>query len=336
MAVGILPIAATFVALRNRRVGAWLLLIPSAVIALWWATSLGQPPVGAPSGDRNIGWLLAVFSLLLVPGTFWLFTSWFGWPRTLFIRFTYKRLIAAVVVLCGSVLVGSATMSLRSEDIPVCHGLGRPPFTKQLSPQHTVFTARLVATGLLWPERWQGRGAPMKYWALAVVDRHFWGLPWWNRKLAILMLETNGGQFFHKGDIDFVEASRLPGPVTRFLPIYDLSCSRTKHLGDAEVDLRILRDGPPLSGMRILGRTIREDGGRKVGVAGAKVEIYSRTTGLFTVISDDNAIFDVPGLPHESYDVREAGRVGWHYDCCNTRRSPQQAGYICDCSVWVH
>lgn len=55
----------------------------------------------------------------------------------------------------------------------------------------------------------------------------------------------------------FVDGRRLPGSLTRFLPVYDLNCTRSDLLQDAGIDLRVLHDGPPAQGIRLIGRTLR-------------------------------------------------------------------------------
>lgn len=84
--VGTIPLLASLIALRNRKVAAWLTLLLTGTLAvswLWWLRTIPaflEPP-GGRTEPPDLGWCLPVFCLLLVPGLFWQFTR--DWSPTL-------------------------------------------------------------------------------------------------------------------------------------------------------------------------------------------------------------------------------------------------------------
>ncbi len=174
--------------------------------------------------------------------------------------------------------------------------------------QQAVFTARILGARKLWgPDESQWSPGWRRYWLLASVQKQFWGLPWWDRKLVILLMSARAsGAPPPRDEIDFVDGRRLPGSLTRFLPIYETFCTRTGPLADSEIDLRVLRDGPPRNGIRILGRTDRLTGNypsyRWETAPSMKVAIRG-PAGTITAVSDDHGIYDVSGLSPGYYEV---------------------------------
>lgn len=217
------------------------------------------------------------------------------------------------------------------------------PFTARIGPQQAVFTARILGARKLWgPNESQWSPGWRRYWLLASVQKHFWGLPWWDHKFVIILMSARGGGVeAHHGEIDFVDGRRLPGSLTRFLPIYETFCTRTGPLADSEVDLRVLRDGPPHEAVRILGRTVRLTGNypdyRWVTAPSLKVVIRG-PAGTTAAESDAHGVYDVNGLPPGSYEVGPETPVGalpnWKDAECHFRQV--QSGEIRDCWVTFH
>jgi hypothetical protein len=79
---------------------------------------------------------------------------------------------------------------------------------------------------------------------MAVVQKTYWGLPWWDRKLVLLTFFVGGGTGFERGETYFVDGNRESRWLTRRLPIFEIHCTRTVALKYAEIDLRALSDGP--------------------------------------------------------------------------------------------
>src|SRR5690348_8942397 len=96
-----------------------------------------------------------------------------------------------------ALFVGVTAWELFSPEYFECHHVPQP-FTSPQSPNQAVFTARVVATGNLWPRNADsiGEGYPRRYWGLALVGKTFWGLPWWDRKIVLLTFFVRGGKGF--------------------------------------------------------------------------------------------------------------------------------------------
>jgi hypothetical protein len=78
-----------------------------------------------------------------------------------------------------------------------CHYIPQP-FAAQRSAEQAVFIARVFATGILWPRATSPlrEGTPRRYWGLGLVQKHYWGLPWWDHKIVLLTFFVRGGSGF--------------------------------------------------------------------------------------------------------------------------------------------
>ena len=246
----------------------------------------------------------------------------------------------AVLLLLTVIFVGRIAWELSSPEMFECHHIPQP-FALQQSPQQAVFSARVFATGLLWPlGAGQIReGTPRRYWAMAIVQKTYWGLPWWDRKLVLLTFFVRGGTGFERGETYFVEGNRESRWLTRRLPMFEIHCTRTVALKYAEIDLRAISDGPPKNSVRIMGFTYRrassnewkELPGTKVGIQGPAGEIVA--------ISDLRGFYDVGGLPPGAYYVHgmdpQAGPY-WANPVCYFEGSQSlKAGDIRECDVYA-
>jgi hypothetical protein len=72
-------------------------------------------------------------------------------------------------------------------------------------------------------------------------------------------------------------------------------------IGRAAVDLRVLQDGPPSSGVRIIGRVYADTYGTPA--SGAKV-LITVPGGSISTTTDQQGIYDLVGLPAGRYSVR--------------------------------
>jgi hypothetical protein len=340
---GIAPLSGSFFALRSPKRAALVFLVPVPFLVIWFLLS-GPPPQLATTTTEgtttNAGAATAIFSLLIFPGLFWLLTGRLGWPSALSRAPRLRGKVVATLLSALSVLAVAVCMDLYSYQMGGC-GYSTPPFTKQLFPEQAVFTARVLRAGLLWPsesvaKKWQG--SPKKYWALALIQKPFWGLAWWDRKIVVLTLRTIPEDPFQRGETYFVDGRHLPGSLTRFLPVFDTFCSRTKRIKDAEVELRVLHDGPPREGIRIMGRTVRYTGHNLEPVPGIKVAVEG-PSGRLIITSDSNGIYDVSGLPPGKYDIGRQlgdGKVYWQHPALLLgREGPTHPGDIRDCTVFV-
>jgi len=185
----------------------------------------------------------------------------------------------------------------------------------QTSPRHTVFTGRVLSVG-------RPVNAWSSPWALVQVEHVYWGLPHWMRWIVFVrgyFKDTDKGQEY------LVDAHRSEGALTRFLPVVEFyPCCHTVPLSYAQVDLRVLHDGPPKSGVRIIGRVYRVLGGKPgwMFIQGVPVTVTG-PVGSVSVVTDESGIYDLRDLPQGYYSVRlgsdehgtnlKSGDV-WDYD----------------------
>lgn len=301
--LGLVGMFASLISLRSRRWAATLALIPCAVISILWTLESHHPdrhpnvplPSSFSSQSLAYGWLIFLF--LLVSGLFWLFTR-----KALPILarpVSAARKILGVVLLLALVPIGSVLMSvcLPGPDNWFRDLCGPPPpFTAQREPQQSVFTARILRS--FSSPRWMQEGG-----ALVHINGVFWGVPRWHKGLAVVIMPTfNDWRPFQNGPEYLVDADRLHGSLTRFLPIYrDHRCTRTAPLQDSEIQLRVLHDGLPASGLRILGETIRlrqeKDSNHYTVEKVPHVNVTIQGAGKsIAAVSDERGIYDVSGL----------------------------------------
>ena len=115
------------------------------------------------------------------------------------------------------------------------------------SPQHAVFTARLIRVAHMGrvDGHWGGD------WAVGIVEESFWGLPAW--PLHFVLLINNA---YWENTTVLVSGGREQGILTRFLPIVDtrLGCGYFSYrMPDAQIYLRLLRKPPASTVNRITG-----------------------------------------------------------------------------------
>lgn len=343
--VGILCLATTFVALRARNWVAFLFHAAVALLGVWFAylSVVGKPEQREPFSSLTVSpSLVPATCLLIVPGAFWYITGRAGWPRLVSKPALLAVKIGVPLCLLVATMVGAVIIDFMTIWSGECH-FSEQPFTKPLSPEQAVFTARIIGSRKLWgPDERQYSPYWRRYWSLASVQKGFWGLPWWDGKLVIFLTTARGDWLPPpRGEIDFVDGRRLPGSLTRFLPIFDTFCTRTGSVADAEVDLRVLRDGPPQNGVRILGRTDRLTGNypsyRWETAPSMKVVIRG-PAGTTTAVSDAHGIYDANGLPPGFYEVGREPVAGappsWRDVECHLRQV--QSGEIRDCNVAFH
>jgi hypothetical protein len=296
--VGVGPILASFVATRNPRRAARILLwvSPLALLLL--------PRFG-------LGFRLAIAVLLgatVVPGLFWLFVSRRNWPLPLNTAVLPQRPGLEVVLVFGllcTFLVSSVFLSLFLPWWPPIGDCGSGPLlNEQGAPRNIDFTARILFVGPRTSHGWS-------LWSIARVEQRFSDAPWSVAGLVVLR------DFFRPTDRFerfFVEGSRSHGTFTRFLPIIErVECGHSQRTSDAIVALRVLRDGPPPSGIRIIGRVYADRLKHHIPSPGIEVLIKG-PAGSRIVVTDAEGVYDVTGLSPGSYSV-ELSTKDWHPVC---------------------
>jgi hypothetical protein len=149
---------------------------------------------------------------------------------------------------------------------------------------------------------------------------------------------VRGGKGFRGRETYFIEGHRQSSRLTRLLPIFEVHCTRTAALKYAEVDLRVLRDGPPKNGVRITGYTYRRTSANEwKEVPNTQVGI-SGPSGETIVTSDSKGLFDISGLPPGAYDVHwmapKAGPYP-HPTCYWMGSQSLKTGDVRECNVYV-
>jgi hypothetical protein len=165
--------------------------------------------------------------------------------------------------------------------------------------------------------------------AIARVQEHFWGLPWWSQRYVLLWrpLQWRGEAYFYDGE-------RPAGLLTEFLPIVIFNyCSRTNLVSNAEIDLRVLKDGPSETTGRVVGRVFRPiEGGPRQREEETKV-IITGPSGDIVTTTDRKGNYDAPRLAPGIYSVRfEAASLPYAACSSPVRLEP---GQIIECDAEV-
>jgi hypothetical protein len=296
LAVGIAAILGSFVATRNPKT-AWRMVL--------WVSPVTPLLVGRffPWGVK-FGTVI-VTGATLIPGFYWFFASRRNWPlplekpvfpnRPLLARFFTTALFAVLIISAVLVFFSLPWWP------PIGDCGGRPLLNEQGAPRSTDFTAKVLFVG---PRTFQG----FSLWAIARVEQRFSREPWSILNLVVLR------NFFHPSDKFewfFIEGHRSRG-IARFLPVIERDdCGHSRPLKNAAVQLRILHDGAPRVGVRIIGRVydaplFTSPPERRTPSPGASVVITGPAVKT-VVVTDDDGIFDVSGLPVGEYRLEVKG-----------------------------
>jgi hypothetical protein len=302
--VGVLgfgSLLASVLALRSRRQAARVFLLATPVILLCFARWLWH---GRDDADFSyvtvILFMIGTAAFLILPGSFWLVSSRRGWQALIRARETATRqprlLNAALLVLLA---FGCSVASLCLFSYESGCNVLLPPVSAPSSPMQAVFAGKVLFFAV---NRFAQEEAFQ--WAIVRVDHVYWGLPVWMRGIVFVR-----GYFSSEyGRQYFVDAHRSSGILTRFLPVLEYyPCWHTAPIGYAEVDLRVLRDGPPKSGGRIIGRLwrLRFSPGRNHSESVPDTTVtLSGPSGIVSTTTDSDGIYDFRELPPGRYSIR--------------------------------
>jgi hypothetical protein len=288
LAVGIAPLLSSFIASRNPKGAARIALSVAPVTILFIFRF--------PWGFRAASLVFA--GALVVPGLFWLLTSKRNWPlpipSPMFPRRPYLSTVLGFGMLCALVVIAVLSSLLFPWWPPVGDCGGRPLLTDQGVPRNIDFTPRIVFVG---PRSFHG----WSLYSVARVEQRFTDLSRGPANLIILrgyFLPTDKSQRY------FVEGVRSPGVLTRFLPIIEpVDCGRTAHLDDAGVALRVLHDGPPSSGGRLIGRVLASFQSEPCKPVPGVTVLAKGPAVSFVSVTDAQGIYDFVGLPPGHYTI---------------------------------
>jgi len=296
LAVGTAAILGSLIATRNPKTAWRIVLWVSPVTPLLigrffpWGVALGT---------------VIVTGAILIPGFYWLFTSRRNWPLPLDMPVLPNRPVLASLFTAVLLAVLIITAVLVSLSLPWWPPIGDcrsgPLLNEQGAPRSTDFTAKVLFVG---PRAFQG----FSLWAIARVEQRFSREPWSILNLVVLR------NFSHPSDKFewlVIEGHRSRG-IARFLPVIERDeCGHSQPLKNAAVPLRILHDGAPPVGVRIIGRVYNVTGytsrwERRTPSSGTALVITG--PGVKTVVvTDDDGIFDASGLPVGQYSVEIRG-----------------------------
>ncbi len=281
---------------------------------------------------------LLQFSLpFLVFGAFWMGTDKLGWPPFAATRpRSLPRRLAGVSAGCAlvAILVFWGTLAVSANNSqpwdPDCGE--RQLFARPLNSEHAVFTVRAIRVAHVTKVsgRWAGN------WAIGLVQERFRGLPWWSPRLVFLTTHA-----FWEGETYFIDGERDSRLINRFLPIVEAGpCTYTGPVSDASIELRLLREGPSPSEVRILGhvedhlhpavlppvqtppepdwkrmtdaeiQTLRDNRMYSVvtyrrqgmGLPGARIRVAGSSASVI-VTADHDGVFEAAGLPPDDYKL---------------------------------
>lgn len=172
-----------------------------------------------------------------------------------------------------------------------------PPVYAQRFPGHAVFTAEVVLVG-----NSDGPLFNYSYWAIARVHRRFWGLSRWTPQFVILR------GIFKRGERReyFVDGRPSEALLAHFLFVIEpYPCCHTQPLERAGADLRALQEGPPKSGVRIIGSVFTKMYGTSEPARDIEI-LVTGPEGSITTTTDQEGVYDVGPLPAGHYSVQVA------------------------------
>lgn len=296
--LGLTPAVMACLATRNpkraSRVALWLAL-PFAALAM------NRLPLHFPLS------LIVALVCALSPGLFWMVASRRNWPlpfsTELFRRRPFLALSAVISLLCLLLLASGTVSFLLPWWPPVGDCSFGPLLDNSGKPQFIDFTARIEFVG---PQSLRG----YSLFSVAGVEERFSDSIWSIPKIVILR------DFFRPTDVGqqfFIEGKRSFSPFARFLPVVErVECGHSRRISRALVQLRTLRDGPPRSGVRIIGAVFRSR--EDIKPSPGTTVLIKGPAGNTVAVTDGDGVYDVAGLPFGRYTV-ELSTKYWHPAC---------------------
>lgn len=295
--LGFGALLSSVVALRSPGKAGLLLLVTAPMMGacLAWWQRLGRYGEGV-----SLTRLLAVFAgtslLFVLPGVFWFVTSRAGWSPVIPIRLMPTRRILQVAtsfLLFSMLAVVGVVASLFLDPVWESCYKRAPTVSVQRFPGQIALTGKIVMVGPVGSSQ-------LASWSLIHVHRRFWGWPAWAPDFVIL---RDLFKKTEKGDEYFVDARRSSGLLTHFLPIIEIyPCCHTQSLDRATADIRALQDGPPKSGVRIIGRVYTDMYVTSEPARGVNV-LIAGPGGRMSTTTDQEGVYDLSGLPAGHYSV---------------------------------
>ena len=288
---GFIPVGASLVATHNQRVAARIYLWTAPIALLF------VPLFPSVSGGM-LGTTIAFGGAVILPGFFWRLAARRNWPSPIPQSFPSRHPVLTIGLAVGVFCLWVVGASFCSLALPWWSPIGdcgpRSLLDERGAPRNTDFTGRLLFVG---PKTFLGKSL----WSIARVEESFSSPRLPNTVILRGFFEPDDKSISY-----FVEGHRSQGVFFRSLPIIEpADCGRTQYAKDATVPLRILRDGPPKSGVRLIGRVLigrvyEKPTGRFV--PGVGISIVG-PAGSMVSVTDSQGVYDVNDLPPGRYTV---------------------------------
>lgn len=292
---GLLPVVAACIAMRNPRTASRLALwfTPFAALFSFRLPLYSPDPYLPPS-------LIVALAVSLMPGLFWLMAGRRNWPLPVSSTMLPRRSVLNLAAIGGLACVFLVTSIVVSLMLPWWPRIGDCSAGQLLDesgkPRFVDFTAKIVAVG---PKSLYG----YSLFSIARVEDRFSDSIWAVPKFVILR------DFFRstdRGEEFFIEGRRSFGPLTSFLPVVErVECGHSNRVSEAVVALRTLREGPPQTGVRIIGAVFTSGVAQpKASVPAPGIQVLIKgPAGNIVVTTDDRGVYEAAGLPFGHYTV---------------------------------
>ena len=291
IAVGIVPIIASLIAIRSPQ-KARRILLATLPFALLYCTV--NPLYNLCSYPISVA---VLFGAVAVPATYWSIISRRHWPVPANISNFSTRLLK-----CAGFFVIFVVSTLFSFFLPWWSPVGdcggRPLFNKNGVLRPNVFTAKILYVAPRTPI------LRSSLWSIARVEQEF--SPVSKGPFGLIILRN----FFRdtdQGERYFVEGRRSGEALNRFMPIIEaVGCGRTSRIQNATVALRTVAEGRPRSGNRLIGRVYlgaSVDSGVPFPKADVDIQGPHPTGTTVHATTDSEGIYQLDGLEPGVYFV---------------------------------
>ena len=302
---GFLPIVLCLIGLHDPRT-AGRFGLPLAVltfIPLFSAIAGDYGVIVGEFGHWGVPLALALL-ILAVPVIFWRLAARFGWPvplkRSLWSIIAGNPFSSSVALIVVLVMVAVGSLSLVPWLPPVGDCSGRSLLDERGVPRGVDFTAKIILVG---PPYGILRGRT-SLWSVARTQERFG-----QRSFAVpgFLILRGGFETADQSREYFVESTGGSNTVLGHLfPVFEpYDCGHTSPLEDAGAWIRILREGAPKSGARLIGRVyvgVRYDRRGRKPAPGMNVSLEG-AKGTITTVADDDGVYDFTSVPSGTYTL---------------------------------
>ena len=306
---GFLPIVLSLIALHDPRTAARFGLPLAVLTFIPLFATIGASYGVLVGGFGRLEVPLALSLLILaIPVIFWRIAARFGWPiplqRSLRSSLAHHPFSWGFTLLGVLLMVAISSLSMMRWNSPIGDCGGRSLLDERGVPRGVDFTSKIIFVG---PKAPYGILRGRSLWSFARVQERFG-----QRSLDIPRFVILRG-VFEAADQSreyFVESAGGSNTVLGDLvPVVEpLECGRTAPLQDAGAWIRVLQEGAPKSGSRLIGRVYigvpYDHRGRKP-VPGAYVSLEG-ANGTIVSVADADGVYDFTGLPSGIYTLRAA------------------------------